>query len=400
MLPQITISSGSAWLPPARSHTDVAPILFRRALSLLGEGLSIWEMTALNPQFHTMSDSRYRKIASAGTMTSAYLRHFRRKLLLLALLLGTVLLVAVLAISHGAYDIPGGGVLRALTGDGDTASRVVIGNIRLPRVVAAIVCGWGLSLSGLSLQSLLKNPLGSPSTLGISQGAAFGAAAAIVFGGAGLFSVTAFAFAGALAATFVVLVLSGLRRLSAEAVILAGVALSSLFVSATILIQYLATETELAMVVFWTFGDVARSGWGEIGMLTGTVLLASLYLMAIRWDLNALTSGEDAARGLGVSITRLRVSGMLAAALVAAMATAFHGVIAFVGLLAPHMARRLAGDDHRLLIPFAAVLGALLLLTADTVGRMCIGSGALPVGVVTSFLGAPMFLYLLVRRCR
>lgn len=348
----------------------------------------------------TMPDNGNRHAAHPGAMTSAYLRHFRRKLLLLAALLGAVLLVAVFAIARGAYDIPVGGVLGALTGDADAATRVVIGNIRLPRVIAAIVSGWGLSLSGLSIQSLLKNPLAAPSTLGISQGAAFGAAAAIVLLGTELFSVTLCAFAGALAATLVVLVLSGLRRFSSEAIVLAGVALSSLFVSATILVQYLATETELAMVVFWTFGDVARSGWGEIGLLTGVVLLASLYLMTIRWDLNALASGEDTAWGLGVNINGIRISGMLAAALVAAMATAFHGVIAFVGLIAPHMARRLAGDDHRLLIPFASVLGALLLLAADTVGRVCIGSGALPVGVVTSFLGAPIFLYLLVRGCR
>ncbi|WP_041531432.1 FecCD family ABC transporter permease [Syntrophotalea carbinolica] len=333
-------------------------------------------------------------------MTSAYLEHFRRKLLLLSLLIGTMLVGAVFAVSRGAYPIPIKGVFSALTGTADAATGVVITNIRLPRVIAAIVCGWGLSLSGLSIQSLLKNPLGSPSTLGISQGAAFGAAAAIVFWGSGMFSVTTFAFIGAMAATLVVLVLSGLKRLSSEAVILAGVALSSLFVSATILIQYLATETELAMVVFWAFGDVARSNWMEIGIMTGVVLLASLYLMAIRWDLNALASGEETAKGLGVNIGSIRVSGMVAAALVSAMATAFHGVIAFIGLIAPHMARRLVGDDHRLLIPFSSVLGALLLLTADTVGRLVIGSGALPVGVITSFLGAPLFLYLLVRGCR
>jgi len=197
-----------------------------------------------------------------------------------------------------------------------------------------------------------------------------------------------------------VLVLSGLKRLSTEAIILAGVALSSLFVAATLLIQYLATETQLAMVVFWTFGDVARSNWNEIGLMTVAVLLASLYLTAIRWDLNVLASGVEAAKGLGVSVERIRVTGMVAAALVSAMATAFHGVIAFVGLIAPHMARRLVGDDHRLLILFSSVLGALLLLTADTAGRIVIGSGALPVGVITSFLGAPIFLYLLVRGYR
>ncbi|MGD9367140.1 MAG: iron ABC transporter permease [Desulfobacteraceae bacterium] len=347
-----------------------------------------------------MHDNSNHHDAHPGAITSAYVKHIHRKFLLLALFLGAIFLVAVFAVARGAYDIPIRGLLDVLTGNADATAAVVITNIRLPRVVAAIVCGWGLSLSGLSIQSLLKNPLGSPSTLGISQGAAFGAAAAIVVFGAKMFSVTAFAFGGAMAATMVILVLSGLKRLSAEAVILAGVALSSLFISATILIQYLATETQLAMVVFWTFGDVARSNWREIGLMSGAVFLACLYLMAIRWDLNALASGEETAKGLGVNVERIRVTGMVAAALVSAMATAFHGVIAFVGLIAPHMARRLVGDDHRLLIPFSSVLGAMLLLTADTIGRIVIGSGALPVGVITSFLGAPMFLYLLVRGYR
>ncbi len=337
---------------------------------------------------------------ASGAITSAYLAHVRQKVLVLIMLLSAIVLVAVYAVARGTYDIPIRSVLSALTGHGDAAARVVITNIRMPRVLAAIVCGWGLSLSGLCIQSLLKNPLGSPSTLGISQGAAFGAAAAIVIFGAEMFSVTFFAFAGAMAATLVVLILSGLKRLSPEAVILAGVALSSLFVSATILIQYLATETELAMVVFWTFGDVARSNWREIGLMTGVVFLASLYLMMLRWDLNALASGEETAKGLGVRVERIRVTGMVAAALVSAMATAFLGVIAFIGLIAPHMARRLVGEDHRLLIPFSSILGALLLLSADTLGRVLIGSGALPVGVITSFLGAPMFLYLLIRGYR
>jgi len=334
---------------------------------------------------------------SNGSIQAAYVEHVRQKALLLIVLLALVFIVALYAVTQGAYEISIRNVLSALTGYSDSASRVVIVNIRLPRIVAALVCGWGLSLSGLCIQSLLKNPLGSPSTLGISQGAAFGAALSIVVFGAKVFSVTAFAFGGAMGATFVILILARLRRLSPEAIILAGVALASLFASATILIQYLATETELAMVVFWTFGDVARSNWREILIMTGAIVLASFCLTALRWDLNAMSSGEETAKGLGVSVEKIRIFGMVTAALVAALATAFHGVIAFVGLIAPHMARRLVGENHSLLIPFSSVLGALLLLTADTLGRVLIGSGALPVGVITSFLGAPMFLYLLVR---
>lgn len=308
-----------------------------------------------------------------------------------------IVCVGVIAISQGAYEIAVPDVLRALAGRAEQNIHLVVMNIRFPRVVAALVCGWGLSLSGLSIQSLLRNPLGSPITLGISHGAAFGASAAIVVFGAEMVSVTAFAFAGGMAATMVILILARFKRLSPVAIILVGVALHSLFLSGTYLVQYIATETELAKVVFWTFGDVARSSWKEIFLLTGAVIVVTVFLVVIRWDMNALAAGDATAKGLGVSVEKIRLLGLVAATLVAALATCFHGIIGFLGLIAPHMARRLVGDDHGLLIPFSAVLGALLLLLADTLGRLAIGSGSLPVGVITSFLGAPMFLYLLIK---
>ena len=335
-----------------------------------------------------------------SSVSEAYQRDKYRKWLLFSLLLFILVGMAVFAVFIGQYQTSLSDVIRVLSGKSAGITDIVISKIRMPRVCAAIVTGWGVSLSGLSIQSLLRNPLGSPSTLGISQGAAFGAACAVVIFGMKVFSVTIFAFGGALLGTLSILALARLKRLSPEAVILAGVALSSLFGSAIIVIQYLATEIELAVVVFWTFGDVARSGWNEIILLAATAVLFYMFLSFRRWDFNTLVYGDDTAKSLGVNVERLRVTGMLAAALVAAMATAFHGVIAFVGLIAPHMARRLIGDDHRLLIPFSAVMGALLLLTADTATRALLGSGALPVGVATSFLGAPMFIYLLTREYR
>jgi iron complex transport system permease protein len=333
-------------------------------------------------------------------VTFAYLKSVRGKMLLLLFLAGAIVVLGLYAVTQGAYTLGLGQVWRAVFSNAGGAAEVVIWNIRLPRIAAAVVCGWGLSLAGLSLQSLLRNPLASPSTLGISQGAAFGAAFCVVFLGSGFVSVTVAAFAGAMGATTVILILGRLKRLTPEAVILAGVALSALFASATILVQYVATETQLAVVVFWTFGDVARSSWREIGLTAAAVVTASIFFLLRRWDLNALYSGAEAAKGLGVNVAAVRLQGMATAALVAALVTAFHGVIAFVGLVAPHMARRLVGGDHRLLMPFSTLLGALLLLAADTVGRVLVGSGSLPVGVVTSFMGAPMFLYLLMRGYR
>jgi len=355
-------------------------------------------------------------VEKTGRVVEAHQDLVRPKVqLLLALICGLVVLV-ILAIAVGSYDISLLKILRSLLGFENGPQRIVVWDIRMPRIVAALVAGCGLGLSGLATQSLLRNPLASPFTLGISQGAAFGAAFSIVVMGAGrmqesalrtadansftvhsIYAVTLFAFLGAITATVVILILARFKKMSPEAIILAGIALSSLFTSGTILVQYFATEVEIARVVFWTFGDVARSNWREIGLLGFVTVLVLAYFVFNRWNLNAITTGEETARGLGVDVNRVRLLGMFLAALVAALATAFHGIIAFLGLLAPHIGRRLAGADHALLIPYACVIGAMVLLFADTLGRMLVGSGTLPVGVLTSFMGAPVFLYLLVR---
>lgn len=332
-----------------------------------------------------------------GRIVKAYLESLNQKVILFFILIGLTFIVTLYALAHGAYEISIKDLLLALTGNGEAAHRTVIINIRMPRVISAIIAGWGLSLSGLCIQSLLRNPLGSPDTLGISQGAAFGAAFAIVLFGSHIFSATAFAFIGAFAAGLIMLILATIKRLSGEAIILSGMAMASLFMSGTVLIQYFASEIEIAVVVFWAFGDVARSNWTEIGIMTAATLLATVYLVAHRWDFNAFSAGEETARGLGVNVIRIRYVGIFMISLAAALITAFLGVIAFLGLIAPHVARRIIGDDHRMLIPFSAIIGALLLLSADTIARLLMGSGSLPVGVITSFLGAPMFLYLLIR---
>lgn len=332
-----------------------------------------------------------------GHVTEAFLGDVKKKRLLMIGLLAATVILVIIAMTQGAYDIALGHLMQVFSGSAVGPADIVIWKIRLPRIVSAIIAGWGLSLSGLGIQTLLRNPLGSPFTLGISHGAAFGASAAILLLGPKIILVTLSAFTGAMCSTIVIMILAGFKRLSPESIILAGVALTSLFLSGTVLVQYLASDTQLAMVVFWTFGDVARASWAEIGVLAFVVLGVTLYLILRRWDLNAMAAGEEAARGLGVNVNRLRLVGMLAAVLMAALATAFHGVIAFIGLIAPHIARRLVGADHGLLIPFSSIIGALLLLAADTLGRVIFGSGALPVGIITSFMGAPMFLYLLIR---
>lgn len=367
-------------------------------------------------EFWTLLFPPAKKKKETVHLIKAYQANLRKKVFLFLLLLLILIALSLYALAVGSYDLSLSHILRAIFHKGSSPEQTVIWNIRLPRIGAAIVSGWGLAISGLVLQSLLRNPLASASTLGISQGAAFGAALAIVVFGAGgiaggalrmqgatpfyiyhLYLITFFAFLGSLSATLIILALARIRHFSPEAIILAGVALSSLFVSGTILLQYFASEMEIAAVVFWTFGDVARSNWREITILMVTAILISLYFSFHCWNMNALLAGEDTAKGLGVDVEKFRLLSLLLATAVAALVTCFHGVIAFLGLLAPHIARRLVGSDHRLLLPHSSLIGAILLLLADTLGRCLIGSGTLPVGVLTSFMGAPMFLYLLLR---
>ncbi|MBN1831865.1 MAG: iron ABC transporter permease [Deltaproteobacteria bacterium] len=350
------------------------------------------------------------------SISDLYQKSIRKKIYLFGVLFLFLLVLIVHAIAVGYYDMSVRGIIETLLGFGTGSGNIVVWNIRMPRIVAAIVTGCALGLSGIAMQSLLRNPLASPFTLGVSHGAAFGAAFSIVFLGAGItqgstmrmagvdgillknvYIITFCAFLGAMIATIVILLLARLKKMSPESIILAGVAMASLFTSGTILVQYFASEVEIASVVFWTFGDVARSNWLEIGLLTLVTFLVIVYFVFVRWDLNAVSAGEDTARSLGVEVDRFRLCGMLLASLVASLATALHGVIAFLGLLAPHIGRRLIGADHRLLIPYSCLIGALLLLLADTAGRLIVGSGTLPVGVLTSFMGAPLFLYLLIR---
>lgn len=261
------------------------------------------------------------------------------------------------------------------------------------------------------MQTCLRNPLASPFTLGISNAAAFGANLAIVFFGAGtLYSnihdavfianpyiVTISAFISSMVAMFLILMLARQRGFSPESVLLAGVAFGSLFAAGSTLVQYFAEDVQVAAMVFWTFGDLGRISWQEVAILSALTAVALVHFLLHRWDYNALDGGEDAAKGLGVRVEWIRFRSMLMASLVTAAAVAFMGIIGFIGLIAPQMMRRIIGVDHRFLIPASAVTGAALLLLADTLARTLISPAVLPVGAITSFFGAPLFLFILAK---
>ncbi len=345
------------------------------------------------------------------TETDPYRSYAARKKVILAALLLLVVLVAVVAVNAGSMRLDPLQVLRSVLGNGNQVSGVVIWRIRLPRILAAIVAGAGLSVAGCVIQNTLRNPLASPSTLGISSAAAFGANLAIIVFGAGTirashaetitidspYLVTASAFVSSAAAAVVILLLARIRGFSPEAMVLAGVALSSLFSAGTMLVQYFAEDLQIAAVVFWTFGDLGRVAWREVAILAGLTVVALGAFVLRRWDYNALDSGEETAKSLGVNVERVRRQGMLVACTVTAAVVSFVGIIGFIGLVGPQIMRRIIGGDHRYLVPASALMGSLLLLVSDTLARTMVSPAVLPVGAITAFFGAPLFLYLLVR---
>lgn len=344
---------------------------------------------------------------------AVFLRQTRRRRLAgvgLVLVLGVL---ALYALGHGSYPLAPGEVLAALAAGADApdAASHVVWAIRLPRLLAAVLAGMSLAVAGVVMQSTLRNPLASPLTLGVSQGAAFGATCAIVLLGAGElhrvgpdavtvaepYLVVSAALVGGLASAGAILLIALLRGLRPEALVLAGIALGAFSSAGTMLVQYFASDTQAAATLFWTFGDLGKAGWHEVAWLAGVLAPLGILLGRAGWRFNALAWGEDSARALGVPVTRLRLLGLAGAAVLAAVATAFLGVIGFVGLIAPHLVRLAIGADHRYLIPYAALTGAVVLLAADTVGRLIVAPAVLPVGAVTALLGAPLLLALLLR---
>jgi len=285
----------------------------------------------------------------------------------------------------------------------------IIWNIRLPQILTAIVAGSGLAISGAAMQSVLKNPLASPFTLGISHAAAFGASCSIVLLGTGTaystgavvldnpYITSLSAFTCSLFSTAVILALARIKKATPEIMILAGIALGSLFTAGTSAIQYFAEDTQIASVIFWQFGDVSKTTWNELGLISLFVVPVSIWFAYNSWNYNALNSGDDTAKSLGVDVDKLRIRAMIGASFVSALIVSLVGIIGFVGLVVPHIVRKIIGGNEMLLLPVSCLIGSLLLLASDTVARNVIAPQVMPVGIITSFLGAPLFIYLIIK---
>lgn len=350
-----------------------------------------------------------------GRVPGDYIRYTGRKTLVNLAGLVILLMLLVLSISVGSVNIPVGDVLKTLfTGEGTSQCRIIIFDIRLPQALAAIAAGAGLSVAGAAMQSILRNPLGSPFTLGISNAAAFGAAFSVMFLSTGVmhstgadavsvtnpYFTTISAFLACMIAAGVILVVARIKRATPEVMILTGVAMGSLFTAGTMFLQYFADDVQLAAMVFWTFGDLGRASWRELILISSVTAASSFYFILNRWNYNAIDAGDETAGSLGVPVQRKRLVGMMVASLVTAIIISFVGVIGFVGLVCPHIVRRLTGDDHVFLIPGSMITGGILLLAADTVARTIMAPRVLPVAILTAFVGAPVFIMLLIRGYR
>lgn len=278
----------------------------------------------------------------------------------------------------------------------------IITELRFPRALLAFVAGAGLSLAGSLMQGLLRNPLVSPFTLGVSPAAAFGAALAITISGATTLPswvIILSALGVSLAVSGIVLGLASAKRMAVATLLLLGIAITQLFEALTAGLQFVASENTLQAIVRWTFGSVNDATWNDVWIVGAVVLVALPISLWFAKDLNAIAfAGDDAARSLGVNVTVLRVGLIALSVLLAAVVVSFCGVIGFVGLVGPHIARLIIGSDHRYLLPFSVLTGGLLLLVADTVGRTILAPAVIPVGIVVAFIGAPIFINLILTR--
>jgi iron complex transport system permease protein len=347
----------------------------------------------------------------SNQLLESYRNYLKSKYLYLIVCFILLIILLVTGIGIGPTSIGWSDILSTLNGENSGSSQHVILHLRMPRLVAAMLSGAALAVSGVVMQSVLRNPLGSPFTLGISNAAAFGAAFAYIFLTDSTIIhqlssfipiikpllVTISAFVWAMIACFFILLVARMRGTTPENMILTGIIASTLFTALTSVLQYLADDIKLASIVFWTFGDLSKGGWNELTVQFLILVPIVFYFIRKRMSFNALDSGDDVAYSLGVQVSSFRLRSMVLASLMTACIVSFYGIIAFVGLVIPHIVRRLIGGDERFLLPASALTGAIFLMLCDIVARTVLSPIVIPVGILTSLIGAPLFIFLLIK---
>ena len=345
---------------------------------------------------------------------SAFQNKDRKKAAVIAAMIIVLLALSLVCLFVGSSRMTVSQCVTALFGRGDAASTRIIWNIRIPRVLAALIAGAGLSVSGLIMQTNLNNPMASPSTLGVSNAAVFGANLSIIaFAGGFLstgnnlssyavsanpYATSVMAFIFSTLSIMLILGLCRVRSFSPNVVVLSGIAIGAVWTAATTILQFYATDVGLSAAVIWNFGDLGRATYKTDLIMFVVVAVGTIVFTLLSWKYNALLSGDATARSMGVNVDLLRFASMLLSSVITAVCVSFLGVIGFVGIICPHVTKKLLGQDHRFSIPATALSGSLLLVIADTLSRSMGNGSALPVGAITSLLGAPFFIAIIFSR--
>ena len=279
--------------------------------------------------------------------------------------------------------------------------RLIVLNVRMPRIFLSALIGTGLSIVGSTFQGMFRNPMADPYILGISSGASVGATIAIVLGLGGMVGglgiIALFAFTGAILTALVVYNIARVgNRVPTLGLILAGVAVG-FFLSSVVSMLMFFNRSQLERIVMWTMGSVSTATWSQVGILFPVVIIGSIVILAFARDLNAMSTGEETAKSLGIEVERVKKILLAVSSLIIAFCVSTSGVIGFVGLIVPHSIRLIFGSDQRVVIPFSAVAGAIFMVTCDTLARNLIPPSEIPVGAVTSLIGAPFFIFMLYR---
>jgi iron complex transport system permease protein len=341
----------------------------------------------------------------AASAVSAYRHILRRRAGLIALLLAAIFMALLIDFTIGPTGLPWRELWRTLSAPeaADATYRVIVWDIRLPSALMAALVGMALGLAGAEMQTILNNPLASPYTLGVSSAAALGASLAIVlqFGIPGVPSgwlIGGNAFVFAIGAALLLDTVARWSGMNTSGVVLFGIAMVFTFNALVSLVQFLASAEALQSLVFWTMGSLSRSSWTSVGVMVTAIVLTLPVAMRQSWKLTALRLGEDRAASFGVDVRRVRVAALARVSLLSALAVAFVGTIGFIGLVAPHIARRLFGEDHRFYLPGSALVGALILSLASVVSKNLLPDVVVPVGIVTALVGIPFFVAVVLRR--
>ncbi|MDY5679408.1 MAG: iron ABC transporter permease [Candidatus Methanomethylophilaceae archaeon] len=335
----------------------------------------------------------------------SYRRTRARRISFILVCIVACLILSIYSVTIGPYPMTMGDVIDVLWNfitmqpQGDTTIAHIVLNLRLPRIIGGIICGFALAVCGAAMQSMMKNPLADPYTMGISSGAGFGAALAMILGieliaGGGIV-VNAFVFA--VIPAVIILFLSRFRKATPTMMVLCGISLMYLFNALTQLFMLIADPDDMSAVYEWMVGSLDGVSYDELLLVLLVTVIGSLYVQYMANQLNVMGIGDESAQTLGVDVERRRLVILMVITLVAASVVSFTGVIGFVGLVAPHIARTLIGSDNRYLVPASGVVGSLLLVASDILARTIASPVMLPVGVITACVGGPLFMLLILR---